>query len=196
MRCKLAISFSMLLLSACSTTMSPTKQSITKTPDAPEVRVGMASWAVKYRTLEDLVRASDVIVVGKIKGDGVPAPSTNVMHSEFELDVKKVLKDHKRRDKLDSLILRQTGGSNAVRTFEVHDDPLFKKNQHVILFLKEYEPGKVVVIGGPNGRFHIENNRLIPVDLTGIQMDLGTTPQVFTDNVESVVKTGKKLNGS
>lgn len=189
MRIKLAIAATVLILTACSTTPRPAE--IAEAP-VPEVRVGLASWAFNYKTLEDLVQASDVIVVGKIKGDGAIVRGPSVMATEYELDVKKVLKDHKQRDKLSSLILRQTGGITRERIFEIHDDPLFKKNQQVVLFLKEFEAGKVVVVGGPNGRFHIEHGRIVPVDKTSIAIEPNMAEQKFVDDIESIVKTGKK----
>lgn len=196
MRIYLAIATSLLVLSACSTTTKPTKTTAASAETPERVAVaGLASWARHFNTLEALVEASDVIVVGKIKGDGAiqePAQGRKAIATDYELDVKKVLKDHKQRNKLNSLILRQPGAITNEAVLELHDHPLFKKNQRVVLFLREFEAGKVVIIGGPNGRFHIESDRIVPVDKHGITVDPNMSEQKFVDDVESIVKTGKK----
>lgn len=191
MKTKLVIGATVFILSACAVNQGPTQPSVA--PTIPEARGVFSSWARNFKTLEGLVEASDIIVVGKINGDGTTLiPDRMVMDTEFELDVEKVLKDYKQRDKLSSLILRQTGGITQERVLEMYDDPLFKKDQRVVLFLREFEAGKVSVVGGPNGRFHVESDRIIPADKISISIE-PMSEQKFVDAIDSIVKTGKKL---
>jgi hypothetical protein len=60
------------------------------------------------------------------------------------------------------------------------------------LFLKEFAGGIVVVVGGPNGRFHIENDRIVLSDKTGIRLAPEATEQSFADDIESIVLTENK----
>jgi hypothetical protein len=44
------------------------------------------------------------------------------------------------------------------RRFEVRDDSQLRTGEQVVLFLKEYGPGRFFVVGGPQGRFEISRD--------------------------------------
>ena len=126
MKTELATGATVFLLSACAINQRPAQSSLAQS--TPEARGLSSNWARNFKTLDGLVEASDIIVVGKINGDWATLiPGGDVMATGFQLDIERVLKDHKQRDKLSSLVLRQTGGITQERVFEMIDDPLFKK---------------------------------------------------------------------
>jgi hypothetical protein len=43
---------------------------------------------------------------------------------------------------------------------ELKDDPLFQSGDSYVLFLREWEPGKYNVVGGPQGGFKIVNGKI------------------------------------
>lgn len=187
MKTTLIIGPTVFLLSACAVNQGPTRPAVA--PATPEARGESSSWARNFKTLEGLVGASDIIVVGKINGDcATLIPGGDVMATAFQLDIERVLKDYKQRDKLSSLVLRQTGGITQEKVFEMIGDPLFKKDQRVILFLREFAPGNVSVVGGPNRRFHVERDRIIPADPHSIPLEPGMSEHKFVDAIETIIK--------
>lgn len=151
-----------------------------------------SSWVENYPSLAALARAADLIVVGEIRGYVETVTEGAPIATEFALDLHRIIKDHKRRNGLQTLILRQTGGATFNRRFEMFDDPLFRKDQRVILFLREFDAGKVAVIGGPNGRFHIEAGRVVPADKHGIALDPALTEAEFVARVERTLAQQEK----
>ena len=178
-----------LLLSACATAPRPEAAAIA---DARGANALASSWARNYRTLADLTRAADLIVVGEIGGYVGTVTEGAPIATEFALDIHHVIKDHKRRGGLRTLSLRQAGGATLDRRIAAIDDPLFQKNQRVILFLREFDTGKVVVIGGPNGRFHVENERVVPADKYKIPLDPTLTEAEFVAQIARIVMQQEK----
>lgn len=177
-----------LLLGACHTVPRHGAAAVAHAQGAHALA---SSWPQNYRSLADLTRASDLIIVGEIKGHLATATEGAPISTEFALDVHRVIKDHLQRDALRTLILRQPGGATFDRRFEMIGDPLFEQNQRVVLFLREFDTGKVVVRGGPNGRFHIEDGRVVAADKYGIVLDPALSEAEFVAQIERIVMQQK-----
>ena len=143
------------------------------------------SWANHYHDIGDLCTEANLIAIGEIKNvineteDKVAEARWDpvvVYFTDFTFQVDKVLKG----DEVKEIILHQTGVSGKQ---EIKDDPLFKPGEEYILFLQEYETGKYFVLGGPQGRFKIINdkifsmNRILP---DKVLLDSG----LDTDNID------------
>lgn len=180
MAMKLASMLLALLLSACQ---SPPGSIADRAP-ADRLR---SSWAENYRSLAALTHGADLIVVGEIGRPLATITEGAPIATEFELKIDRLIKDHRQRGALDALVLRQTGGATFTRRVEMVGDPLVQKNQRVILFLREFDTGKVYVIGGPNGRFHIEQGRVVPADKHSIAFDPSLTESEFIAQIARIV---------
>jgi hypothetical protein len=126
----------------------------------PQTQALAASWAESYDSVASLKRAADLVVLGTI-GDVIsverPANEPGLVYTNFALNVQQVLASRTAIALPTQVILHQTGAREGNVTMEVHDDPLFQTGDHVVLFLREYEPGHYFVLGGPQGRFHEKN---------------------------------------
>lgn len=110
-------------------------------------------------TEEELYEQSDLIVVGKVKKTVKEYKiHTDIPFSEFEFQVKEFIKSNE-EFKENKLIVTQDGNSEI--SFDKH--PLLESNKDYILFLKihkENNETKLIMVGGPNGKFDIENEKV------------------------------------
>ncbi|MER7671791.1 hypothetical protein ABTY61_25485 [Kitasatospora sp. NPDC096128] len=134
-----------------------------------------ASYAEHYDTVAELKTHSSLIVevtakdMSHIHREGGPAQGKSVLLTDSVVTVNRVLYDpeHQVTDTAGKLtaptvVVYQTGGGAGTNT-EISDDPIFKKEEHLVLFLRNgSEPGHFVVVGGPNGRFKTSNGKVEP----------------------------------
>lgn len=151
-------------------------------PDFPYVArstSATASWPVGYKTLPELTRASDVVLLGTIAshGDNQSEGSPRVV---FQVQPIRFLKGQARLHADNPLLLRQTGNATL-------DDPLYKKGQRVILFLRELEQGVFGVTGGSSGRFEVIDGRISALTRQ-IELAPETTEQEFLNQIATIVE--------
>jgi hypothetical protein len=168
---------SLLVLAGCSSSQQP--QSGT---GVQKVLLD-ASWAKLYHSFTDLKHDADLIVQGTVTQvlqtesptDATPYPAT-----DFLFTVSQVLQDPANRLQGTTLTLHQTGGMVDNTLYEVDDDPLFQPGEQSVLFLHEYQPGSYYVIGGPSGRFVIQNGTVQPINDEGVPYTGGSLNSFFT----------------
>jgi hypothetical protein len=126
-------------------------------------RVIPATWPGGYRTLGDLRRDADAVVVGRIAGvEKSYAGERGIPFTDFTFTVDQVIADPKGLVSGDSVLLHQTGQESNGTVVQVEDDPLFKAGERSVLFLRQYSPGKFFVLSGPYGRFTVEGDVVQP----------------------------------
>lgn len=140
-----------------------------------------ASWAEYYKSLAALKEHADYSVAGTVSEIIETARMTRgPVVQTFALNVSKVLwvkdTDHSVPERL---TLRQTGGILDGVLYELDDDPLFRAQDEVIVFLKEYEPGEYKIVGGPTGRFSVVNGTVRSIVENGVRVPDGTTVDAF-----------------
>jgi hypothetical protein len=151
----------LLALSACGQQTSAANQqpSYTKTVNIE------ASWAIAYNDVKSAKAASDAVLLGTIEsvksvtGGGSAA---GVVATDFVFKIEQTIVDAHHLLHGSTIIIHQTGGITNDTKYEVSDDPLFQVNEHALLFLRIYQPGYAFVVGGPSGRFIVENNLVKP----------------------------------
>jgi hypothetical protein len=125
------------------------------------------SWAKGYAGIENLSAEADLIAVGTVKnivgvtGDVVGEDrwgSIILYFTDFAFSVERVLKGPQ---VIREVIIHQTG---AVGEYEIRDDPLLERGDKYVLFLHEYETGKYYILGGPQGRFQIIENKVFSMN--------------------------------
>ncbi|GCE15461.1 hypothetical protein [Tengunoibacter tsumagoiensis] len=176
----LALMLSLLILmSACSEASSSQTSSQTVTMHT--------SWAEYYTSLKELKQHSDVVVRGTIAEIGTTyKPTDGPVYTPVTVSITQIISKPQNEDIPAKISLVQTGGKYKNVTYQVDDDPLFQKGEQVILFLKEYKPGKFRISGGPTGRFKIANGTVLPVVSDGVQLSPSTTDTQFASNLQNV----------
>lgn len=125
------------------------------------------SWAEGALDIQGLFTAADAVVVGQIgkvldeiasPGAETPLGTDYLYYTDFKFIVESGLKAEVKDN---SIIVRQIGKAG---TQELKDNPLFHPGDHYLLFLREEEPGKFHVIGGPQGRFKIVKDKIYSMD--------------------------------
>lgn len=117
-------------------------------------------------TLEDLVRATKVVVFARVANTGRLKPkygpeNRRSLRTEYELKLLDVLKtDDQNLVAGESLVVRRSGGESdeGDRVLRVVDPefPLFRKGEEYILFLEKTANDSAYMIAyGPNGAFEV-----------------------------------------
>jgi hypothetical protein len=141
-----------------------------------------ASWAEYYHSLSTLKAHSELAVEGTITGVKSVSSAHGIPFTDFEFTVSSTLFDPGHRVTIGkAVVIHQTGGTMNGRQFQVDDDPVFHVGEHLVLFLREPQPGLYMVVGGPTGRFEVGNGALTPAVKDGVKFT-GST-QAFASAV-------------
>jgi len=146
-----------------------------------------ASWVKSYNSIPDLLDHSDAVVMGKIIESNAYIEENGLVFTDYLIQVEKSLKGETEKE----ILVHQTGGKIDNKIIEIGDDPLFNKEHNMVLFLKEYEKNKYYVLGGPQGRFIIENGKLYSIGEID-ERSATTTKPLHTNGIE--LDTFLKLN--
>ena len=144
------------------------------------------SWAQYYRLMKDLKQHSDFAVRGTISQIPAAVKSPDgYVYSMVTVSVGHVLWNSQHKTMPATIAVEQIGGEVENVTYVNPDDPLFKMNEQVILFLQEYQPGKFRITGGPSGRFTVTNGVVAPVVTDGVQLPGNTNETQFASDVQN-----------
>lgn len=152
----------------------------------PQTVTMNASWAQYYRSMKDLKQHSDVAVRGFVS-QIAPAVKTSdgLVYSMVTITVNHVLWSHQKKTFPRTITIQQTGGEVDNVTYVTDDDPLFKMNEQVILFLQEFQPGQFRVSGGPSGRFIVKNGIVTPVAPDAVKLSANTNETQFSADLQN-----------
>jgi hypothetical protein len=111
---------------------------------------------------EEAFNQADLVVTGKVnKVDKEYMEGTDIPFTDFVFDVEKKWKGNVEKSDGSSSIEQITVTQDGNTTLEFNEHPLMEVNQEYILFLKkvinENNEEKLVMIGGPAGKFELEN---------------------------------------
>ena len=131
----------------------------------PETVFISASSVVNYTSLDALMRASDLIVVGKVTNanseiETHPAdPRAQLVTTYFTIEIESHLYGDQSAE---TLGIRQMGGSARDVRQELEGDPLFEVGDTYLLFMRrDPESPRFVVLGGADGRFVVNGDRAL-----------------------------------
>lgn len=141
-----------------------------------------ASYAAHYDNVTDLQAHSALVVEVTAKDmshthrEGGPQKGASVLLTDSVVTVNRVLYDpqHQVSDAagkitVPTVVVYQTGGGSGADSAD-QDDPIFKKGEHMVLFLRNgSEPEHFVEVGGPNGRFAVTNGKIAPFNTISVQ---------------------------
>ncbi|HEU5374733.1 MAG TPA: hypothetical protein VFV38_04775 [Ktedonobacteraceae bacterium] len=138
---------------------------------SPQVVTLDASWAEYYTSLSDLKQHSDIAVRGTISYIAPTVkPANGPVYSMVTVKISQAIWNRHHTPVSPTITFEQTGGTYNHVTYQVSDDPLFHVGDQVILFFKEYSPGKYRISGGPTGRFSIQNGVVRPIVSDGVKL--------------------------
>ncbi len=147
----------LLAVSACSQQASGQPPAYTKTVNM------QVSWAIMYNDVKSAKDASGLVVLGTIESvKNVTNSGNGLVSTYFVFKIEQTVIDTHHLLQGATIIVHQTGGITNGTKYEVSDDPLFQINERALLFLRIYQPGYAFVVGGPSGRFIVENNLVKP----------------------------------
>lgn len=190
-----------LLLSSCSITSASTGDAnhshhspVTNPPSIPlityhpqkTVTYG-ASWAILYHDMKSLKSAADLSVVGTISAvSAVSKDQDGIVYTDFLFVTQATLLDPQYRlsGTGSSVIIHQTGGMIGSTLYQMEDDPLFQVGEQAILFLHEYSPEHYYVIGGPSGRFRLQNGLVSSINDEGVALTAPLTQAEFISRIQ------------
>ena len=180
------VGLSMLFI-GCGTATPRSVSQISPSADshAPVTTHLSVSWAVEYRDLGSLKKASDLVVNGAITGVAASTTNRGIPFTDFNVTEISVIYDPRSRGVVTSLVLHQTGGTVNGQMLQVDDDPLFQVGDNVILFLHEFSPGHFYVVGGPTGRFVVDNSGTVhAINGEGVAVATSTSKAQFVQEIQ------------
>jgi len=143
-------------------------------------------WAQYYRSMKDLKQHSDFAVRGFISYIAPAAKSADgAVYDMVTVSVTRILWNPTHKTVPATFAVEQLGGNVDNVTYVTPDDPLFKMNEQVILFLQEYQPGKFRIAGGPTGRFTVANGIVKPIVTDGVQLPGNTSEAQFALDLQN-----------
>ena len=116
-----------------------------------------ASWSVHYNGIEGLCKAENLDLIARVKiGDGIQENRIGLNMTVFTAEVEDLIYGS-REDNVD-IIMTGWVDHDTKTIHEISDDPLMKKGDEFIIFARKNESGTYTILGGPQGRFLIEND--------------------------------------
>lgn len=129
-----------------------------------------ASWSYNYADVADLARNSDLIAlvsiqepekdgsykISSIRMTQFPAAVVERYYGEEEQEIKIVM----------------TGGidESEKKIYEIADDPLMKAEEEYLIFARKNEDGTYTILGGPQGRFVLEDGKVYSLNVANEQV--------------------------
>jgi hypothetical protein len=137
---------------------------VSPTPTSPpasgeQLIVESSGGIVEKWTLEDLVLRADTILIGTV---GEMQSAWNHNHTSIHTDVT-IVPDQwiKGKTVAGPSVVRVPGGEVQGAAQDVSTAPSFQQGEKVIIFLQQGEDAQFHVTGGFQGKFIVENNRVL-----------------------------------
>ena len=170
-------------------------QNLVGPDDEYDYIVASAEWAVMYKNTQELIDAADLVVLGEVTSStsfieqvGLPHTVENtIISTNHTFKITKILKGSA---EVKEILIQQTGGIIDKTVSYIQDDPLLTEDVEMIVFLREFESNGYCILGGPQGRFHIKNNKVYSIGEL-YPDSASTTKALHTDGVtkENFFKT-------
>lgn len=145
------------MLCGCSEKEPLNRYSVPASLDGYEKQTLFASWHYGYCGVGELSANSDVIAKVKITGSKIgPDIAPELMSTIFTAKVEELIYGSNEKE----IDIFMTGGIDheQKRILEIHDDPLMNIGDEFMVFAQKNEDGTYTILGGPQGRFVIDND--------------------------------------
>jgi hypothetical protein len=116
-------------------------------------------WETHYNTIEEMVMASDYIVIAQVSGQSTELRS-DMVFTLSTLNVTRIIKTPS--SETTNLTVLQTGGIHqGTETYPIEDVLMLQKSKTYLLFLDFTDEGLCILMGGYQGSASIINNKII-----------------------------------
>ena len=149
------------------------------------------SYPYEYNNITEMSGDSDLIINGyvtesKIIGD---INGHELLFTDYTIKVTDV---YKGKLSVNEIVVKQTGANVYGLKRQIQEDPLMTKDVTMILFLKEYEKNKYFIIGGPQGRFEIHDDKIYSLGEIHASVEIMTkhlvTQGISIEELELIIK--------
>jgi hypothetical protein len=118
--------------------------------DSSHIKYLHASWNCNYADIEEISEYSDLVAVVEVEDKIKDYDINKIPFTEYSLKIIDSISDSSLGE--ENLNVIMTGVQNEKKHVEVIDDPLMKKNDQYLLFLRKNDDGTYKILGGPCGR--------------------------------------------
>ena len=121
-----------------------------------------ASWSYAYDGVKGLCKTDELDLIARVKiGNSEQQNRNGLLMTVFTANVKDLIYGNAE----DVVNVIMTGGidHDSKTIYEISDDPLMQKDDEFIIFAHKNESGTYTVLGGPQGRFVIDNDNVFPL---------------------------------
>ncbi len=179
-------------LSAICALMCGCSQNSVEDPLQGYEKVSMhASWAYNYGGVKGLCETDELDLVARVKiGEGIQDNKSGIMTTVFTATVEDLIYGSGE----ETVNVVMTGGvDHKEKTiFEISDDPLMQNGDEFIIFARKNESGTYTVLGGPQGRFVIDNDLVYPMSSCSSQaMQINDSADATGKNIDDFIREVK-----
>ena len=142
------------------------QQQTIETIETETTVTSFADWVDVYSSVEELAKATDDIIIGKLVDSYVWEYPQEYTHSPllftyYTVEVQSIIKGELADDVISVYV---DGGIRNGVEYIIEDSPLLNVNDTMILFLWETPEEAYTTRGGPQGRFKIVNGKVYATD--------------------------------
>ena len=189
-RTAMTLLFGSALIGACSSEPSVANGDEKAKSPTPTVTQSIElSWANAYETIGEMTAHSDAVVTGAVTASSptVAAPGAPATDYRFTVDEWVTATDEVAE--VPTISLHQTGGTIDGVTWQNDGDPLFVVGEKDLLFVRQYAPGKFLVMGGPTGRVQVVDGSPTRLPQTALKGALPRSMDELVSSIRSAAET-------
>jgi len=160
---------------------------------ASKITITGSGFYKPYQSISELVDDSDLVVQGTVVDqfivsiDGELEGVIPEVWTYSEISVNNCYLGNSE----DIIYVAQYGGTKDGLTYTSTNDPLLEKGDVAILFLKNISKSNFITIGGPQGRFVLQNDKVYSIaeikpDLVGSYSNLKTKGMSLTEFIDLI----------
>ena len=116
-------------------------------------------WWDQYESPKDLYQEADLVVHGIISDTSAEKDYESFDGDVYTIGEFTITKIYKGISGMTIFIVQEGGSWNGINYISV-DDPVLEVGEEVILFLRHIEEDRYVILGGPQGRFIVEDGNV------------------------------------
>jgi hypothetical protein len=179
-----SIIFLSLFTSACDAEPAQTT-STESTATNNKITIVSVDWAIYYQNLAELFQGADLIAYGEIDRV-IEVQEQTISHTDrgdiihYNTDLSFHISQILKGDETEEAVIHQLGAAGKM---VVIGDPSFQPGEAYILFLRKTESGIYLVLGGAQGRFMVDNDKVYSID-NSIDEEIIISPDLSFNGVD------------
>lgn len=141
-----------------------------------------ASWTYNYGDVAELAQDSDLIALVSINQAKSSYVLSGIRMTVFPATVQERIAG----EEVKEIQLVMTGGidEKEKRIYEIPDDPLMKEGEKYLIFARKNEDGTYTILGGPQGRFVLEDGKVYSLAVANEQVCANYSYDIQVDGMD------------